>query len=114
MLPFDVNKSGSQKEASIWAISVTSKGGRAIQKQCCDKTKFRHNRMITFWDYVDLSDDRFFADKEYYALQQKDGYDVPFKFGTNNTHGSIITVNNGCVSEKLLSIFPTTLIPTAV
>lgn len=100
------NKSGSVRQGSIWAMSVTAEGGRAIQKQCDDKTKLRHNRVITMWDYTDISDKRFYADAKYYALQQTVGAEKPFKIGTNNTNGSIITVNNGCIFKKTFEYMP--------
>lgn len=94
------NKSQEEKTGSIWALSVTAAGGRAIMEQSKIETGFLPNRTLVMWDYTNISDKRFYADKNYYALQQETDCDGPFKLGVNNTKGSVITVNNGCVFKK--------------
>ena len=94
------NKSGETKTGSIWALSVTAEGGRAIMEQSKIETGFLPNRTLVMWDYTNLADERFLADGSYYALRQLPGAPTPFKIGVNNTRGSIITVNNGCIFKK--------------
>ncbi len=94
------NKSNETKTGSIWALSVTAEGGRAIMEQSKIETGFLPNRTFVMWDYTNPADERFFVDKDYYALQQKVDCDGPFKLGVNNTKGSVVTVNNGCVFKK--------------
>lgn len=94
------NKSRDEKKASIWALSVTAEGGKAILKQADNASGWTPNRYVSFWDYSRLADDRFYADDKYFALKQKNDTKVPFKFGVNNIAGSIITVNNGCIFKK--------------
>ena len=94
------NKSEETKKGSIWALSVTAEGGRAIMEQSKIETNFLPNRTFVMWDYTNIADERFLADKNYYALQQKVDCDGPFKIGVNNTKGSIITLNNGCIFKK--------------
>ena len=94
------NKSGQEKTGSIWALSVTAAGGRAIMEQSKIETNFLPNRTFVMWNYTNPADKRFFVDKNYYALQQDVNCDGPFKLGVNNTQGSVITVNNGCIFKK--------------
>ncbi len=94
------NKSNVEKAGSIWALSVTAAGGRAIMEQSKIETNFLPNRTFVMWDYTNPSDKRFYVDKNYYALQQDVNCDGPFKLGVNNTKGSIITVNNNCIFKK--------------
>lgn len=94
------NKSGKEQTGSIWALSVTAAGGRAIMEQSKIETNFLPNRTFVMWDYTNPADKRFYVDKNYYALQQDVNCEGPFKLGVNNTKGSVITVNNGCIFKK--------------
>ncbi len=94
------NKSEEEKTGAIWALSVTAAGGRAIMEQSKLETGFLPNRTFVLWDYSDLSDNRYYADESYYALKQSCDAENPFKLGVNNTKGSVITVNNGCIFKK--------------
>ena len=96
------NKSEETKKGSIWALSVTAEGGRAIMEQSKVETGFLPNRTFVMWDYTNPADDRFHVDKDYYALQQKN-VPTPFKIGVNNVKGSVITINNGCIFKKTYS-----------
>lgn len=97
------NKSSDEKTGSIWALSVTAEGGRAILEQSQNETGFLPNRTMVMWDYTNLKDERFYVDSKYYALQQIPGFPTPFKIGVNNTKGSVITLNNGCIFKKTYS-----------
>lgn len=97
------NKSCEEKTGSIWALSVTAAGGRAIMEQSKIETNFLPNRTFVMWDYTNPADKRFYVDKNYYALAQDVNCDGPFKLGVNNTKGSVITVNNGCIFKKTYS-----------
>ena len=94
------NKSSETKTGSIWGLSVTAAGGRAIMEQSKIETGFLPNRTFVMWDYTNPADRRFYVDKNYYALQQDVNCEGPFKLGVNITKGSVITVNNGCIFKK--------------
>lgn len=91
------NKSNEHKAGAIWALSVTDKGNFAVVPQSKTETGFVPNRSLVMWDYTDLSDGRFTASKDYYTIQQKCGYENPFKIGVNNTDGKIVSANHGQV-----------------
>lgn len=94
------NCSKAEKKCSIWALSVTAEGGRAVMAQSDDKTGLTHNRVLSLWDYTDLKDERLYIDSKLYALQQIPGAENPIKIGANNTKGSVVTVNHGCIFKK--------------
>lgn len=94
------NNSDKEMSGAIWALSVTAAGGRAILAQADHENGWTPNRYLSFWDYSKLADKRFYVDNKYIALQQETEVDGPFKLGINNTKGSIITVNNGCIFKK--------------
>lgn len=97
---------GSGKvNASVWALSVMAPGGTAFARQCDDQTGLLPNRYITLWPYSNPTDSRFCLGEKYISLTSVEGADCPFKVGFNNTHGTIVYVNNGCAFKKEFDTF---------
>lgn len=89
------NMSDRTQKAAIWGLNVTDKGGRAFVKQATEETGLLSNRNLILWPYNVMTDKRFFMDDEFVGLSQDVNAELPFKIGTNNTHGIAVCVNHG-------------------
>jgi len=78
------NTGTTQSEYAIWALSVLAPGGTEIIPMPRRKTGYLANRVISVWDYVDMSDDRVYWGKDYITLKQDPAAESSFKFGINN------------------------------
>ncbi len=94
------NCADKEQTGSIWALSVTAAGGKAVIAQANEDTGLLANRTLMLWPYNNMSDKRFYMDDEYISLSQDTNAKVAFKIGTNNTKGSHLCVNNGTVFKK--------------
>jgi len=78
-----------------WAITVLSPGGIEIVPQATTETDLLPNRVMAFWPYTNLKDERMIWGKSYLGLISKPEIKQNFKFGTNNEHGFSMYFNHG-------------------
>ena len=83
------NTTGSEKEFSVWGITVAEKGGVLTAPMNVTDTGLLANRIISVWPYTDLSDKRIkFFDKNFVLKQSKDS-PRPIKIGFDLECGSV-------------------------
>lgn len=70
-----------------WGITQVRKGGVAIVPQNTRDDSPLANRVIVYWPYADMNDDRFTVSKRYIKLRQDINGNGSFKFGMNNESG---------------------------
>lgn len=89
------NIGNTPKVMSAWSISAVDAGGFEIIPQSTEKKGVIPNRLISLWDYSDMSDKRLHWLKNYIVLQQIPDIDRPTKVGINNTDGWACYLNKG-------------------
>jgi len=82
------NIADTEKEFSLWCLSVLAPGGLEIIKQNNVDTGLLHNRAMSLWAYTDMSDPRVFWGRDMISLRQ-DAAGAPFKLGLNLEHSAI-------------------------
>lgn len=70
-----------------WGITQVRKGGVAVVPQNTRDDSPLANRIIVYWPYADMNDDRFSVSSRYIKLRQDMGINRSFKFGCNNEAG---------------------------
>lgn len=70
-----------------WGITQVRKGGVAVVPQNTRDDSPLANRIIVYWPYADMNDDRFSVSSRYIKLRQDMGINRSFKFGCNNETG---------------------------
>lgn len=97
----DVKNIGdSDKEFSIWALSVCSQDGTLVLPTNTNDTGLLPNRAIVVWPYTDLTDDRIFFGKRYATVKQDRNAKSPVKLGFNLNGGLAYYVKNGEILYK--------------
>ncbi|MBR7071758.1 MAG: hypothetical protein IKI29_06335 [Clostridia bacterium] len=71
----------TEKEFSIWSLSVCDGGGTLIIPMNNDDTGLLHNRTIAVWPYTDMTDDRIWLGKKYTTVRQDKISPSPIKLG---------------------------------
>lgn len=95
------NKGVSPCKYALWAMSVCDTKGIAIVPQPADKTGLLANRVISVWEYTDMSDKRLLWGKDYIALEQLDREGISnIKIGINNTSGKLGFVHGSTLFIK--------------
>lgn len=94
------NISSSDKEFSIWGLSVSSKGGTLIVPMNTNNTGLLANRNISVWPYTKLNDERVYFGSKYVTLKQDPKNTHPFKLGFDLNCGNVFYVNHGDVFLK--------------
>ncbi len=89
------NNSGKLQKFAPWSLNVTDKGGCVIVPQTKRETGLLANRVISVWDYSDMSDKRVMFGKDFITLHQETDCNGAFKIGTNNENGCAYIVNKG-------------------
>jgi len=94
------NKGAFSTKIAPWAITMLSGGGVEIFPQSKKKTGYLHNRNFSFWDYADMTDERFYLGKEFVSLKQDVESKCAFKLGCNNEDGWAMYFNKNQVFIK--------------
>jgi len=94
------NCADKEQTGSIWAMSVTAAGSKAVIAQASEDTGLLANRTLMLWPYNHMTDKRFYMDDKYISLSQDTNASTAFKFGSNNTNGVHLCVNNETVFKK--------------
>ena len=93
-----INRGAWEIEASAWAMSVLSTGGKEIIPQDRTDTGLLSNRVMAIWPYTHLDDPRVCFGHKYITLRQDPAVAQPFKIGTSNTLGWTAYFNhNNCL-----------------
>lgn len=98
------NISNSDKDLSIWALSVCTEGGTLIVPMNTEDTGLLPNRSITVWPYTDLTDDRIFFGKKYATLRQDSTRTIPIKLGFDLNCGQAYYVLGDEILYKTYSV----------
>ena len=80
---------------ALWPITVLSPGGTEIVPQPVRDTACFPNRLMAFWDYDRLNDERLTCMKQYIVLRQDADTVERMKFGINSQHGYAMYFNHG-------------------
>ena len=83
---------------ALWALTVMDKGAVGEFKLSQADTGFLPNRNLVFWQYSDMTDDRFATDGKKVTLAWKDR--PPFKVGALIDDGKITIHTKGLVFTK--------------
>ncbi len=82
-----LNAGDSPCEHAPWGITQMAPGGVAVAPQNTLQCAPLPNRLVSYWPYDDMNDDRFYAGEKYFTLKQDTECTGPFKFGTKNDLG---------------------------
>ncbi len=95
-----ITNTGTKKSGTIalWALTVMDKGGSASFALSQADTGFLPNRNLVFWQYSDMTDDRFSTDGKQVTVTWKDR--PPFKVGARIDDGKIVVHTKGLVFTK--------------
>ena len=95
-----ITNTGTQNSGKIalWALTVMDKGAVGEFKLSQADTGFLPNRNLVFWQYSDMTDDRFATDGKKVTLTWKDR--PPFKVGALIDDGKITIRTKGVVFTK--------------
>lgn len=89
------------RRAGAWGITQMRKGGMAICPMNHDERLIPlPDKMIAFWPYCDMTDNRFAFGKDCYTLKHIEGNNAPFKCGINSSKGWLAYVTYGEVFVK--------------
>ena len=77
----------TEKEFSVWALSVLAPGGLEIVPFNRHDTGLLSNRTMAIWPYTEMDDKRVVWGKEYFTLRQDKRSAKNFKVGTDNRRG---------------------------
>ena len=94
------NISSSEKEFSIWGITVSSQGGTLIIPMNTNNTGLLANRNISVWPYSELNDERVYFGKKYVTLKQDPKSNKSFKLGFDLNCGNVYYINHSDVFLK--------------
>lgn len=89
------NTSRNTAEGGAWALSAMDAGGLAIIPQSKNPTGLLPNRVVSLWDYTDMSDPRIFWGRDYIAVRSDPENQTPLKIGIVNTFGKVAYINHG-------------------
>ncbi len=78
-----------------WAITVLSAGGLEIVPQPTVDTHLLPNRIMAFWPYTKLTDERIIWGDKYIGLKNVPEIQKNIKFGINSEHGFAMYFNHG-------------------
>lgn len=78
-----------------WALTVMAPGGLEVIPQRTDDTVYQHNRVLTFWPYTKMNDQRVYFGERFITLTQDKQWGNPFKIGYNNQSGKAFYFNHG-------------------
>ncbi len=89
------------RRAGAWGISQMRKGGMAICPMNRDESVIPlPDKMVAFWPYCDMTDDRFAFGKDCFKLSHVEGVNKPFKCGINSAAGWLAYATYGEVFVK--------------
>ncbi len=77
------NISKEDKEFSVWALSVCSKGGTLIIPTNTNDTVLLPNRVVALWPYTDMTDKRLYWGSRYITVHQDESIENPAKLGVD-------------------------------
>lgn len=80
---------------AAWSVTALDAGGWEIIPQQVVKKGVLPNRMISLWDYSDMSDPRIHWGKRFIVLRHNSDIVNPFKIGINNVEGWACYINKG-------------------
>ncbi len=86
------NITAEDKKFSIWALSVSEKGGTVIVPMNTNDTGLLANRVVAVWPYTDMSDERIFWGKKYVTVAQDKSAEAPIKLGFDLNDGKVYYV----------------------
>lgn len=89
------------RRAGAWGITQMRKGGTAICPMNHDESLIPlPDKMIAFWPYCNMRDERFAFGNDCYTLKHVEGNEAPFKCGINSTAGWLAYATDGEVFVK--------------
>ena len=94
------NRSQKEQTLALWALTVTDKRGRSFLKWNSHKTGFLSNRIISLWDYTDITDPRALFGRDWFELRQDPGIDCAFKMGADIRSGFVVLLNKNTAFIK--------------
>lgn len=90
------NKGKETVNKGIWGITVTDINGIAVLKQPERNTALLPDRLVAFWPYTRMNDERILLGEKYIAVQQDPAdTQVPAKIGYTNVEGRLYCFNKG-------------------
>lgn len=95
-LTFKVRNVGDRpKVMAAWSVTAVDAGGFAVIPQPTIKKGVLPNRLVSLWDYTDMTDERVYWGKKYIVLRQSARVARPIKIGINNVDGWACYFNKG-------------------
>ncbi|MBR7132966.1 MAG: hypothetical protein IKD04_05485 [Clostridia bacterium] len=91
----------TEKEFSIWGLSVCSQNGTLIVPMNTNDTGLLSNRIISVWPYTDMSSDRIYWGKKYVTLRQDPAAKAPVKLGFDLNCGTAYYVMGDEILRKV-------------
>lgn len=91
----------TEKEFSIWALSVCAQNGTLIIPMNTNDTGLLSNRIISVWPYTDMSSDRIYWGKKYVTLRQDPAAQNPVKLGFDLNCGTAYYVMGDEILRKV-------------
>lgn len=89
------NTDDKVRRGGIWGITVSDKNGIAVLKQPERNSALLPDRVIAFWPYTKMKDERLLFGDDYIAVQQSPAADCPAKIGINSFERKIYCFNHG-------------------
>lgn len=83
------------KIMAAWSVTAVDAGGIEIIPQATTKKGVLPNRLVSLWDYSDMTDERIFWGKNYIVITQNPDIAKPTKVGINNVDGWACYLNKG-------------------
>ncbi len=105
------NESGESQDFSLWALTVLAKGGTEILKMNDTDTELLPNRIMRFWPYTKLQDQRAYFGNKFISLTQDPSNNDKFKVGLDLEYGKALYVNYGVMFEKTYTHYLDTMYP---
>ena len=89
------NTDSIRKSMAAWSVTAVDAGGREIIPQPTVKKGVLPNRLVSLWDYSDMTDPRIYWGKSFIVIKHDPGIAKPVKIGINNVDGWACYINKG-------------------
>lgn len=99
-----VNKSDATISASMWALTVMDKGGKAFIPLSEEDTGWLPNRNIVLWSYTDINDPRLKFMQNGIRIAQDEKATTNIKIGTQSNLGCAYYMLNGELFKKSFEV----------
>lgn len=99
-----VNKGLDPITASMWALSVMQKGGKAYIPLSTQDTGWLANRNLVLWSYTDVNDPRLKISQDCIVLIQDSTAKTSLKIGTQSPLGKVYYMLDGELFKKSFNV----------